>query len=231
VVKQRNVFKGCMGGFDMTKNKLYDALVIPTGETSFGDRESFPVTNEAIKAFNSGKYGCIFVTGGYNGFATAERKKDITEAQETAEYLLKKDIPLEKIYFDGRSLDSVGNFTFPIVCPTHGNPSLMDFDNMEIFAKEGHIWRIMDYSKLVMQDKNFEGKIGFYSLPGEHNNGLIAKVYHKGIMNALKGKHGAEEIHDFLMKEHPFYSKGWYDKFSTQRKVEMALTGVGWIIH
>jgi hypothetical protein len=214
----------------MTNNKLYDALIIPTGETSFGDRESFPVTNEAIKAFNTGRYGCMFITGGYNGFATAERKKGITEAQETAEYLLEKNIPFEKIYFDGRSLDSVGNFTFPIVCPAHKNPSLLDFDNLEIFAKEGHMWRIMDYAKLVMQGKYFEGKIGFRALLGEHNNGVMTKVYHKGILNALKGKYGPDEIHDFLMKEHPFYSKGWYCKSPTERKLEMGAIALSWFL-
>jgi hypothetical protein len=211
--------------------QLYDALVIPTGETTNGDRENFPVTNEAVKAFGTGRYGCIFITGRYGGFATAERKKaGISEAQETAEYLLKKDIPLEKIYFDGRSLESVGNFTFPIVCPAHKNPSLLDFDNMEIFAQEGHIWRIKDYVSIVMQSKLWEGKIDFRALLGEHNNGLMAKVYHKGIMNALKGKYGPDEIHDFLMKEHPFYSKGWYDKSPTERKIEMAAVGLSWFL-
>jgi len=215
-------------------DQLYDVLVIPTGETTSCDKErekSFPVTNEAVKAFGTGRYGCIFITGGYNGFDTAERKKaGISQAQETAEYLLKKDIPLEKIYFDGRSLDSVGNFTFPIVCPAHNNPSLLDFDNMEIIAQEGHIWRIKDYVTAVMQGKYFEGKIGFRALLGEHNNGLMAKVYHKGLMNALKGKEGAHEIHNFLITDHPFYSKGWFDKSPIERKIEMAAVGLSWFL-
>jgi hypothetical protein len=214
-------------------NKIHDALIIPTGETTCGEG-SFPVTNEAVKAFNGGKYGCIFITGGCGGFATAERKADISEAQETAEYLLGKDIPLEKIYYDGRSFDSVGNFTFPIVNPivnhTHQNPSLMDFENMEIFAQEGHMWRIKDYAAIVMQSKLWEGKIDFHSLPGEHNNGLMAKVYHKGIMNALKGKYGPDEIHDFIINNHPFYSKGWFDKSPTERKIEMAAVGLSWFL-
>lgn len=218
----------------MTNNKVYDALIIPTGETTSGDRESFPVTKEAIKAFGSGKYGCIFVTGGYGGFATAERRAGITEAQETVEYLLGKNIPLEKIYYDSRSLDTVGNFTFPIVSPIvnhiQKNPSFLDFDNMEIFAQKGHMWRIEDYVRIVMQGKYFEGDIDFHYLPGEHNNGAMARVYHKGLMNALKGKEGAYEIHDFLIKDHPFYSQGWFEKSPSERKVEMALKGVGWIL-
>ena len=214
----------------MANNKLYDALIIPTGEPRVGEKK-FPVTDEAVRAFDTGRYGCIFVTGGYNGFATSERKKaGISQAQETAEYLVEKDIPLEKIYFDGRSLEWIGSFTFPIVCPTHKNPSLLDFDNMEIFAQEGHMWRIMDYAKLAMQGKYIEGKLGFHALLGEHNNGIMAKVYHKGIMKALRGKCGVDEIHNFLMKEHPFYSKGWYNKSPTERKVEMGAVALSWFM-
>jgi hypothetical protein len=217
----------------MTNNKLYDALILPTGEPREGEK-SFPVTNEAVKAFRKGKHGCMFITGGYGGFDTAERRKGITEAQETVEYLLGRGIPLEKIYYDGRSLDTVGNFTFPIVEPLvnhiQKNPSFLDFDNMEIFAQEGHMWRIRDYVTRVKQAKYFEGDIDFHYLPGEHNNGRMARVYHKGLMNALKGKEGAHEIHDFIINNHPFYEKGWYDKSPLIRKVEMALTGVGWLM-
>jgi hypothetical protein len=212
-------------------NKTYDALIIPTGEPRYGEKR-FPVTDEAVKAFGSGKYGCIFVTGGHGGFAIAKPEYSITEAQETVEYLLGRGIPLEKIYYDGRSLETVGNFTFPIVEPIkeRNNPNLLDFDNMEIFAQKGHMWRIRDYAMIVMQGKYIEENIDFHSLPGKHNNGPMAKVYHKGLMNALKGKEGAYEIHDFLIKNHPFYSGEWYEKDSSQRKLEMALVGLSWFL-
>jgi hypothetical protein len=83
---------------------------------------------------------------------------------------------------------------------------------------------------MVMQGKYWEGKVDFHSLPGEYNNGLMTRVYHKGIMNALKGKEGAHEIHDFLITNHPFYSKGWYAKSPIERKIEMAAVGLSWFL-
>ncbi len=211
-------------------NKTYDALIIPTGETTFGDY-SFPVTNKAIELFNSGKYGCLFITGGYSGFATAERKGKDSEGKETYDYILNKGIKgldEKKVFYDDLSLESVGNFTFPIVEQAPGNPNLRDFDNMKIVAKAGHIWRLIDYTKLVMPDKFKNGKIDFSAVPGEHNNGLTARVYHKGVLNAIGERRGAEEIHDFLINKHPFYSDGWYKKSVNRRKLEMSAIGGLW---
>jgi hypothetical protein len=219
----------------MTDTKTIDALIIPTGETTF-ERGRFPVTDEAIKLFNSGKYGCIFITGGYSGFATKERKESVSEGNETYEYIVweRRGISPRKVYVDDQSLESVGNFTFPIVKPMinpytkKDNPNFNDFNNMMIIGKEGHIWRLEDYAKITMPKKYKDGNIGFHSIPGEHNNGLMAKVYHRGIMNAIKDKNSVEDIHDFLMKKHPFYSEGWYDKPVLERKALMAAVGGLW---
>jgi hypothetical protein len=202
--------------FTFSKSKNYDCLLIPTGETSFGDR-SFPVTNEAMKLFDTGKYGCIFITGGHSGFAKGGPGREISEADDTISYLHKigvygKGKYFNKIYSDDRSLESVGNFTFPLVKPLYPNPGLDEFMSMMIIGKEGHLWRLEDYAQLVLPDKFLNKKIKFYPVPGEHNNGSMAKVYHMGLMNSLRDKRGAEEIHKFLMEKHPFYSTGWYDK-------------------
>lgn len=212
-------------------NQNYDALVIPTGETTFGEY-SFPVTNKAVELFNTGKYGCIFITGGNSGFATKERiEKANTEARETFDYIVnKKGINLSKVFYDDSSLESIGNFTFPILENLPFNPNLKDFKNMQVIAQAGHIWRLVDYLGLVMPDKLKDDSVGFYSIPGEHNNGLLARVYHKGIMNAIGKRRGAEEVHEFLMEKHPFYSKGWYDKSVERRKLEMAVKGGLWRI-
>ena len=210
---------------NMTKN--YDAIILPTGETSFGDR-SFPVSKEAIKLFNSGRFGCIFVTGGHMGFAEVTPGFTKSEAEDTAEYLLYKGICPEKIYSDDRALETVGNFTFPIVEPQGNNPNLNDFRNMLVIGKEGHIWRMKDYTNLVFgSDKD---KIDFYSVPGNHNNGLFAKVYHSALLHALGKNRNAEEIHDFIIRNHPFYSEGWYKKSPSERKVETALVGLDWFL-
>jgi hypothetical protein len=221
------------------KNTLCDVIVVPTGEprkvTYVGKkngvaqwRENFPVTREAIKWFNSGKCGYLFITGGYSGFAEKKDREGKPEAQETVEYIMQKGIKPENVFWDGQSLETFGNFTFPIVQPEVGNPRLSDFRNILVIGQEGHMWRIKDYAKKAMGDL-VNNKLYFYSVPGKHNNGLMAKVYHAGFMKALEGKHGAEEAHRFLIEEHPFYSEKWYDKSVPIREAEMALTGLGWL--
>jgi len=210
-------------------NRVYDALVINTAETTFGNY-AWPTSRIAAKLYKSDpkRFGCIFVTGGYSGFATKERKNNISEAEETKDFLTGKcGIDPVNIYTDWRSLESVGNFAFPVVNPLSENPDMKFFDNMMIIGQEGHIWRLKDYAQAVMPKKYNDGKIDFYSVPGEHNNGPMARVYHKGIMNKIKGK-SALDILEFLLEEHPFHSEGWFDKSVNRRKAEMALIGGGW---
>jgi hypothetical protein len=47
-------------------------------------------------------------------------------------------------------------------------------------------------------------------------------------MNALKGRIGAKDVHDFLMEEHPFYRENWYVAPVFERKVEMSSTILKW---
>jgi len=212
----------------MTKsNKTYDAILIPTGETSFGDR-TFPVRTKAVELFNTGKYGCIFVTGGYNGFAKYGPRKEISEAKDTFNFLTGTcGIPEDKIYTDDRSLESVGNLTFPLVMPIYGNPCLDEFKKIMIVGKEGHLWRVKQYTHIVLPPKiNLE----FEEIPGKHNNGLAAKAYHAGIRNALANKRGPEDIHYFLMHEHPFYSENWFETPVFSRKMEMGSVALRWLL-
>ena len=216
--------------------KTHDALVIPTGETTSGDKR-FPVSSRAAELFKSGDYGCIFVTGGYGGFSRVMPPFSISEAKETRDYLVERGIDDEKIFYDDRSFDTVGNFTYPIVSPqVHNgkgylrvNPNLSDFEKMMIIGKKGHIWRIKDYVNLIMPSKI---EVDYFSVPGRHNNGLIAKLYHMGLMKALEKRYGknpgAEKVHEFLMKEHPFYSEGWFEKPVLERKTEMSRKIWGW---
>jgi hypothetical protein len=207
-------------------SQLCDVIIVPTGEVRRGEN-AFHVTKQAMELFRQDKFGYMFITGGYSGFAEKKDKEGKSEAQETFEYIINSGIPEKKVLYDDQSLETLGNFTFPIVQPKRGNPKLSDFQSMMVIGQEGHMWRIKDYANVAMGDL-VNKDIYFHSVPGEHNNGLMAKVYHKGFMNALKNKLGAEEAHEFLMKEHPFYSKGWYDKSSLTRKIKMAAVGVGW---
>ena len=231
---------------------VYDALIIPTGETTFGD-QSFPVTNKAIELFQSGKYGCMFITGGYSGFATKERLEEKTEegyrkseGRETYDYILKKGIKgldEKSVFYDDQSLESVGNLTYLIVEPMvnpytrERNPNPEDFDNMQVIGQEGHLWRLRDYARIVMPGNFLGGEIDFYPVRGKHNDGLAAKVYHRGLMNAMSHYLYAnrgndisrpEKIHDFLDNKHPFYRAGWFDKPVSERKAIMAAVGGLW---
>jgi len=207
----------------------YDAILLPTGETSFGDR-TFPVSQEVVSLFNTGRFGCIFVSGGYSGFARAVPGESKSEADETVEYLLGMNIPKEKVYSDSQSLETIGNFTFPIVQPMDENPKLSDFKKMLVLGKEGHMWRIRDYSDLIFAENRFH--VNFRTVPGRHNDGLLARAYHPAVMHAL-GKlenRGVEDIHKFLLDKHPFYFDNWFKKSPLRRKLEMGLTGLGWLI-
>ncbi len=203
----------------------YDALVIPTGETTFGDK-SFPVGRKAIDLFKGGRYGNIFVTGGHGGFAKVFPKYAISEAEETVDFLYNQGMDPEKVFYDNQSLETVGNFTFPLVQPMDGNQSLDEFKKIQIIAKEGHIWRIHDYVKAVMPSSV---EVDYYSIPGKHNDGLFAKVYHKAMMKALKNRKDPLAAHEFLLKEHPFYSEDWYFKSPNKRKLITALKGLDWL--
>lgn len=210
--------------------ETYDAILLPTGETSFGDK-SFPVSQKAVDLFNSGRFGCIFVTGGYNGFSRVTPGESESEADETAKYLFERGIPREKVYSDSQSLETIGNFTFPLVQPMEGNPNLSEFEKILVVGKEGHLWRVKDYSTLVFD--RTKSTLDFHAVPGRHNDGLLARTYHHAIMHSLKKlmrNPCAEKTHSFILENHPFYSENWYSKSLTRRKAAMASTILKWVL-
>ena len=203
----------------------YDAVIIPTGEELTGEGK-FPVTNEAIKLFKKGYAGNIFVTGGYGGFSKSIPGVDATEAKQTYDYILEQGVKPEKVFYEEKALDTVGNFTFPTIDPQYGNPSFNDFSNMLVIGKQGHVWRMRDIAHKVLPDKD----INYYSMPGKHNDGVFTRVYHSALMNALGEKPGVEKAHEFLLKEHPFYSEGWHKRDINERKVIATLKGLSWFL-
>ena len=208
--------------------KTYDALILPTGETTFGDY-SFPVSSVAADLFKSGKFGCIFVTGGHGGFSKVKLGETVSEAEETNNFLRSRDISENQIYWDGQSLDTLGNFTFPIVEKLGRNPSFLDFKEMLVIGQKGHLWRIRDcVGKVISSDR----LVDFYAVPGEHNNNFITKIYHQGLMNALREikSPSPDDCHEFLLNNHPFYSKGWYDKSFLARKIEGSVKVLDWYL-
>jgi len=209
--------------------KVYDAIIIPTGEPTSGE-DAFPVSQQALKLFDLDRFGFIFVTGGYGGFSKAKPGKTKSEAKSTVEYLIRQGISPMKIFSDAQSLETLGNFTFPEVKPLKGNPKFSDFEKALVIGQEGHVWRMEDYADIVFPSYSKRKKIEFLEIAGKHNDGLLARVYHAGFMNVLRGNKGAERAHEFLVNNHPFYSDGWYDKSVPTRKIITAATGLSWLV-
>lgn len=208
--------------------KTYDVLLLPTGEPIKGNGAVFPVSKEAVNIYNSGKVGCIYVTGGHGGFSnvTSETR---SEAEYTKDFLLERGIPEGRVYWDEQSLDTMGNFTFPIVQSLERNPNLLDLGTILMIGQEGHMWRADDYANLVFPKNKMPD---IQTVPGRHNDGLVARMYHGAFMHALNNieKSDVNKVHNFLIGCHPFYSKGWFEKSPNKRKIEMAKVGLGWYL-
>jgi len=211
------------------ENQTYDTLLLPTGETTAGDETSFPVSRKAIELFKSGRFGSIFITGGYGGFADRTLSPR-TEAEITRDFMISQGIPEEKIYWDGQSLDTLGNFTFPIYEQEGRNPNLLhDFSKILVLGKEGHMWRARDYASLMPFEEHNK-ILEFQTIPGRHNDGQLSSFYHKAFMNVLNQARieCPEKVHEFLKEEHPFYSQGWFFKGVTLRKIESLVKVISW---
>ncbi len=191
-----------------------DAIILPTGERTSG-KGSFTVSREVVKEFKKGKYGCIFVTGGYDGFAKIakpkyrydftvndqmrgdENPKDEeytrTEGEAIVEYLVRRGIPQDKIFLDDRALEGAGKFSFPLVKPIYGNPEFWEFDSMKVFAEKGNIGRIKDYIDTIMfnepsktNDELLKYKIGYHPVNGKDKEGIFEKFYNTGAIDAIE---------------------------------------------
>ena len=155
-----------------------------------------------------------------------------TEAEKTVEYLINKGISKDKIFYDSQSLETLGSFTFPRVNPTKGNPKLTDFERILVVGQDQRMDEIKKCAGIVFSEYSQRKRLDFHEVPGNQNNKVISKIYNYGFMNALESNQptycGAEKAHEFLIKNHPFYSKGWYDKSSSRRKIEAVLIGLSW---
>src|SRR3989338_11254793 len=124
--------------------KLYDTILVLAGE----NLKTHPRSRRAIEIFREGRAGSIFVTGGHGGFSTNPAEK--TNGEYIYEYLLEQKIPENKVYCDNRSLDTLGNFTFPIIEPQQGNPKLSDLDSLLLITEKEHMERAVQYATKVL---------------------------------------------------------------------------------
>lgn len=202
----------------------YDALFFPLSQSCLKNKDS-SLKQEVANLFNKGKIGYVFISGGYNGFSKIGPGKSISDAKKTANYLVEQGIPAGKIYSDERSMENIGNFTFPLVAPIYWNPSLNEFKNMLIVGEKPDIWKMREYAKMTLPDKM---KVNFYSTSAKRKDRLSSIAYHVCITNALKETEGAKEIHDFLLEEHPFYSENWFNTPVFSRKIELSSRVLKW---
>ena len=198
--------------------KTYDAILLLTGE----DRSKRFRSDKAIELFNKGNIGHIFITGGYSSFIN--NRDGLSEGAEIKEYLLNKEIKEEKIFLDDRSLDTIGNFTFPLVDPVDSNPSLKDLSIL-LVTEFYHLDRSLQCANKVLGYRpDNEASKGLYKPT------ILTEIYNDALFKAIDKLETPEQIHKFLLEKHPFYKENWFNKPVLQRKVEMAIKGFSWYL-
>ena len=201
--------------------KTYDCILLLTGENEQKRYRS----KKAIELFNKGLCGSIFVSGGQTGLLPWREK---SEADLTVEYLLARDIPAEKIFYDGRSRETLGNFTFPAVEPIEGNPSLKKLESILLVTEEKHVDRIKRYAPKIIEDNSLD----YEPVKGDYNPGLGTALYNIAILRALShiNAPNPELVHRFLLEEHPFYQDGWFELSIKKRKRKLMKACAKWIV-
>ena len=214
------------------KSKKWEIALLLAGENK-KERERSKL---AIDLYHDGRIGNVFVTGG-PGAENLDWKEDFsldgfkqeTEAEKIANYVNLRGIPQSKIYTDGRSVDTLGNFAVPFASPLKGNPKLEDIDELLLITEENHMLRTLDYAKKVISSR----KIWPWSSKGDYNPGLVVSVYNSAILRRLKSLPDAnpEKALDFLIEKHPFYQEGWFTKKSSlDRKIETGKSIIKWTL-
>jgi hypothetical protein len=208
------------------KKGLYDCIFVTGGYGGFVNKIDGPLYR---KRSEFGKYADFLEKKGLleekkEGEIKLFRKK--SDAEETADFIKGMGIPEEKVYFDGRSYEGIGKFTFPLVQPIINiNPGFQEFDSMLIFGEQGKMWKTRNYANLVLRDVS---KLDFFTVPSKQNIPFDDIVYYASIMRALHDYGNPKDIHAFLLQEHPFYSEKWFKKSKIRRGLEIGLKGLDW---
>lgn len=205
--------------FWMHMSKTYDLALLLTGENPQKRCRS----ECALELYKKGKCGGIFVTGGRGGFARTITAN--TEADETAHYLCSHGMPEEKVFRDGRSLETLGNFTFPWTSPMPCNPSLNGLTTI-LVTEEKHMTRALEcFSAAIGKEIDYVAPIGDYK------SGIVTKLYHSALLRGMKNAKvsSPEEAHQFLLNQHPFYQKDWFEKPIWKRRIRLITKCLKWL--
>lgn len=197
--------------------KKYDLLMLLVGE----DLTKMPRTAFALDLYRSGLVGNILVSGSIGGFTDSYPAPDFGPHVRTANLLNINGVPSEKIFTDYRPVDTLGNFVFPYHLPLPGNPNPNELETV-FLTEEGHINRAIECAQRVIPQE----KIVHVSSKGEYDPqglfGFVIKKWHEALINATRDIHGnPQAAYDFLMTQHPFYRKDWFDLPIQKRKLEI----------
>ncbi len=222
-------------------DKLYDIILLLAGENipdlhkgwksmDWDEIEKnpnyYPRSKGAIQVFNKGKIGGILVTGGQWGLADKEPTE--TDGKVCARYLTLQGMRPAKVYVDERPHETLGSLAIPATTPLVGNP---DFDSLEsilLITEKGHMKRALKSAALAVP----ANKMDYLAVPGPYRPGIITKAYELALHRALRKVKEPDPyyIQTFLAFEHPFYGEGWFNKPIPQRKQELAIACIKWLV-
>lgn len=185
----------------------HDLAFLLTGEN---ENERFR-SNHLLDIFRKGNIGHVFISGGRG----AESRDSLTYIESTdirtANYLNMKGIPHDRIYIDGRSLETLGNFAFPVYDPIDGNPNFNDLKSFLLVTEKNHMERALQCAEKVIP----ESKIYYSVSEGDYKKRPEVEALNWAMLDR-RLRHIKEpspkEVYKFLKKEHPVYQEGWHDK-------------------
>ena len=216
----------------MHVEKNIDVLMLLAGENPKKRSRSL----YTIDLFETGKFGYIFITGG-PGAMNTNWKEDFSflgyesesESEKIANFICMRGIPQYRMYVDGRSVDTLGNFAVPYTHPIDNNPDLVEFESIAVVTEKNHMERAMKYAKLVIPKE----KLSSFSSDGDYKPGPILSAYNFAMFRRLRHfkTPDAGLALEFLLREHPFYQKGWFsEKSMRERQIELGKTVLKWMV-
>ena len=219
---------GSVGGIGVVPRRLNnDLLILLAGE----NERTRPRSEHATFLYKYGFFENVLISGSLGGFS--EEKLDETEGPHTriANYLNMRGIPAGHIFIDYRPVDTLGNFVFPYYEPLEGNPNPNELKT-KVLTEEGHAKRVMQCaSKVIPKDCDHR----FTFSDGEYNprittiDGLATYLWHRGLMRVTKDiDANPEQAYNFLMRKHPFYQEGWFDKPVEERRKKVLEKTLEW---
>jgi len=209
-------------------DKHYEIGLLPGGE----NRQTFPRSKGALQAFKTGNIGCILVSGGRYGLAVDNFKK--SDAVISADYLLTEGMPIENLFIDTQSHETLGELAFPVAKPMPGNPKLKDAKSILLIteggpgasAEKGHAGRALKSAEKVFSPEQLD----YLAVPGQYSPGLVTNVYEKSLDHLFRFQDRADpdNVVKVLEEKLPFYDPKWFDKPLGLRRAILGATCISW---